>query len=204
MLTSKEKIAEQILLRIRQDHSDTSIHENEIMLAVHQSLSSLMRVRLFEGKSGDGQDIDGSLYYSIDALKVSKNSKDQYYVQMPSTSVTLPFGVDIKRVGPDKGKGYVHVQNGFSDLYHGLASSLLEGQIGYYKSGINLVFVNMNGSNYPETTNIELAIPFDALEDDDMINIPTDMLDEVIEAVIMKFTKTLEMPEDEVNNNIDD
>jgi hypothetical protein len=29
------------------------------------------------------------------------------------------------------------------------------------------------------------------------------MLEEVIEAVIVKFTKTLEIKEDEVNNNID-
>ncbi len=202
MLTSKSKIAEQISLRIRQETSDASIDERELMISVHQKLSALIRNRLYETKGNECQEVSGTLYYPIDDIEVSKNRRGQYFCKVPSTTIDLPFGVEIKRVGTDKGVGFVPVQNGFDDLFAGLASSSLEGKVGYYKSGINLIFTNMDSSNNPSTVNIEMAIPFDALDEDDELNIPTDIIAQVVESVFTDFVRTLQIPEDEVNNGI--
>jgi hypothetical protein len=202
MATSKSKIAEQVVRQIGKYTDESNIDEREVMLAIHQSLGSLVRLRFFESKNTEAQEVDGSLYYSVDDISVLKKGK-KYYIKMPSTSISLPFGVEIKRVGTEEGRGYVPTQNGFNDLHTGLASSCLEGSIGYYKQGNNLFFVNMNSTNNPETVDLVLALPFESLDEDDEINIPSDMLDEVIERVVMKFVRTEQMPTDDTNNSID-
>jgi len=203
MLTTQSKIAEQISLRIRQQTSDAAVDERELMLSVHQKLGIIVRNRLYESKGIESQEVDGSFYYPIEGIPVLKKSKNKYYIKMPSTSMSLPFGVDIKRVGTDEGMGFIPVPNGFSDLYAGLDSASLEGQIGYYKSGVNLMFSNMNSTNNPTTVNIEMVLPFGALDEDDEISIPTDVLAEIVELVFTDFVRTLQIPVDEVNNGID-
>jgi acetolactate synthase regulatory subunit len=203
MLTSQAKIAEQISLRLRENSSDATIDERELMLSVHQRLSDLIRDQLYETKGNEVQEVDGSLYYPIYDIPVLKNEKGRYYAKLPSASIALPFGVDIKRVGTDNGAGFIPTQNGFNDLYRNLAASTLENQIGYFKSGTNIMFVNMTASNNTDKVNIDMVVPFGALDEDDEINIPADMLGKVVDVVFMDFVKTLQIPVDETNNSID-
>lgn len=203
MLTTQAKIAEQILLRLRQDSSDGDIDERELMISVHQKLGVLIMTRLYKTKGAESQEVDGTFYYPIYDISVLKNNRGRYYVKLPSTTISLPFGVEIKRVGTDQGVGFIPVQNGFDDLFKGLAASSLEGQVGYFKSGINLIFTNMNASNNPDKVNIDMALPFGALDEDDEINIPADVLAEVVDGVFTDFSRTLQIPTDEVNNSIE-
>ncbi len=203
MLTTQAKISEQILRRIRQATSDAEVDERELMLAIHQRLGAVVRNRLFESKGIESQEVDGSFYYPIYDVSVLRNNKGRYYVKLPSTTISLPFGVDIKRVGTDEGSGFIPVQNGFNDLYRGLASAQLENQIGYFKSGTNLMFVNMFPTNNPATVNIEMVLPFGALDEDDEINIPADVVGEIVDGIFVDFARTLQIPTDEVNNSID-
>ena len=203
MLTTQAKIAEQISLRLRQNTSDASIDDRELMLAIHQRLGIIVRNRLYESKGIESQEVDGSFYYPVDNVSVLKNAKGKYYAKLPSTTISLPFGVEIKRVGTDDGIGFVPVPNGFNDLYKGLASSTLEGQIGYFKSGTNLMFSNMDSTNNPDSINIEMVLPFDHLDEDDEINIPADVLAEIVDGVFVDFARTLQIPTDEINNSID-
>ncbi len=61
----------------------------------------------------------------------------------------------------------------------------------------------MTGSNNPETVNIEMVLPFDSLDEEHELNIPADVVGEVVETVFGKFTNTLNISEDNVNNNIE-
>ena len=203
MLTSQAKIAEQISLRLRQHTSDGEVDDRELMLAIHQRLGVIVRNRLYESKGIESQEVDGSFYYPIFDISVLKNKQGRYFVKLPSTTMSLPFGVEIKRVGTDNGVGFIPVQNGFNDLYKGLAASSLEGQIGYFKSGSNLMFANMTASNNPDKINIEMVLPFGSLDEDDEINIPADVVAEVVELVFTDFTRTLQIPTDDVNNSIE-
>jgi hypothetical protein len=203
MLTSKSKISEQILRKLRKYSVDSDVDERELMIAVHQNLGDLVRNRLFESKGMESQEVDGSLYYTIRDLVVKQNDSDEYYFQMPSTSVSLPFGVDIKRIATKKGYGFIPVQNGFNDLYRGLGSFNLEQQIGYFINGNDVVFVNMDSMNNVKNVDVTMILPFDHLDEDDDINIPADMLKYVVNNVFNEYAATLGIPGDETANSID-
>lgn len=203
MATSKVKISEQILRRLRKYSQDSDIDERELMLSIHQTLATLIRNRFFETKNSESQEVDGNLYYNIKDIKVKEDDRGGFYIDMPSSSIHLPFGVDIKRCGTAKGKGFIPVQNGINDLYCGLDSSCLEGNIGYYKNGNNIMFHNMNSSNKPNMVDLNMVVPFDALDEDDPISIPQDLVDSTIEMVFQKFVNTLNIPADKTSNSID-
>jgi hypothetical protein len=204
MLTTKSKIAEQILRRLSKFTDESRIDERELMLSTHQALGSLLRVRFFESKSVDFQEIDGSVYYTISDNSVLKDdTRSEYYTNMPSTSISLPYGVDIKRVGTARGRGFVEAQLGFNDLYVDLPSFSLEGNIGYYREGARLYYVNMTASNNPSSVNITMTLPLDNIDEDDELNLPADMVGEIVEIVFEKYLRTLGIPHDEENNSID-
>lgn len=203
MSTTKSKIAEQILRKLRKYSVDSDVDARELMLSVHETLGAFIRVRLFEAKGQESQEVDGSFYYPINDISVLKNESGKYYIPLPSTTIDLPFGVDIKRVGTINGKGFIPVTNGFNDLHADLASSNLESQIGFYKSGATLEFVNMTKSNKPSTVNIIMVVPFDYLDEDDEINIPADVRGQVIDSVFKQFSMTLQLPTDETSNSKD-
>jgi hypothetical protein len=202
MLTSKSKIAELILRRLGQYTDESDIDERELMLSVHQTVGSLIRNRLFESKGMESQEVDGSLYYTIDDISVLNKGK-KYYITLPSTTISLPFGVEIKRVGTTEGRGFVPLQNGFDDLFDGLASKCLEGNIGFYKEGGKLMFTNMDSTNNPSTVDLTMVLPLDHLGEDDEINMPADLLGEVVEVVFGKYANTSQIPSDDINNSID-
>jgi hypothetical protein len=204
MKTTQRKISEQILRRLRGYTDETSIDERELQVATHQSLSSIVRNRYFQGKADETGEVDGTLHFTIHKNNVLKDENtDEYYINTPSSAVSLPFGIDIRRVWSKKGKGYIEVPGGFNDLYAGMEASMLGGNIGFYRLGGNLVFVNMNNANKPNEVSVTMLLPFGNLDEDDEINIPSDMVDEVIEIVFSKFAKTLQIPIDEVNDTKD-
>jgi hypothetical protein len=203
-MTSKSKIAEQILRRLAKYSDEASVDERELMLSIHQSLASLLRVRFFESKNIDFQEVDGSVYYTInDNLVLQDNIKKEYYTNIPSSTISLPYGVDLKRVGTPQGRGFVEAQNGFKDLYAGLASCSLENNTGYYREGSRLYFINMDVTNLPENVSITMTLPLDKIDEDDELNIPADMVEQVVEQVFEKYVKTSSIPADEENNSID-
>lgn len=202
MLTSKSKIAEIIIRRLGKYTDESEIDDRELMLSVHQTVGTIIRNRLFESKGIESQEVDGSLYYTIDDISVL-NRRKKYYITLPSTTISLPFGVEIKRVGTTEGRGFIPVQNGFNDLFDGLASKCLEGNIGYYKEGGSLMFTNMDASNNPDTVDLTMVLPLDHLDEDDDINMPADILSEVIEVVFGKYANTMQIPSDDINNSID-
>lgn len=203
MATTKTKIAEQVLRRLRKYSQDSEVDERELMLATHQTLSSLIRNRYYETKNMDVQEVSDGLYYRLKDLAVSKDDRDVYSITIPSTTVELPFGTEIKRCGTKKGRGYVHVKMGFSDLYDGLASEQLEGNVGFHKSGNSIEFVNMTDKNAPKTVDLHIVLPFEALGEDDPINIPADLLEQTIEILFQKFNNTLQQPADQTSNATD-
>lgn len=204
MLTSQRKIAEQIARRLKKYSDESDIDERELILAVHQALSSLVRARYFYGKQDETAEVDGSLIYTIHNNTVHFDADaDMYYIETPSSAISLPFGVDIRRVGIKKGRSYIEVPNGFMDMHYNLESSTLGGNIGFYREGRNLFFVNMDNSNKPEKLSVTLILPFGSLDEDDDMSLPSDMVDEVIENVFLKYAKSSQIKTDETNDSND-
>jgi len=205
MLTNISKISEQILLRLNKNDDDRNLSEREVGLAVHQSLATVLLNRYYQNKTTESYDHDGSLYYPIHKNVVKQDPvTDYYYIRVPSSTISLPFGTDISRVGSAKGRGYIETPMGFLDLYADFESSDLEGNIGYYRQGANIYFVNMDSRNKPKEVSVTMVLPIDKLGEDGMLNIPADMVDTVVETVLTKFAKSEQLPDDEVNNSIDE
>jgi len=204
MLTSQVKIAEQINRRLRNYSDEVDFDEREIILAVHQSLATLVRNRYFMSKADETGEVDGSLYYTIHSNEVQKDSNTgEYYIQTPSSAISLPFGIDIQKVGNPKGNSYIEVPRGFNDMYRDMEASMLGGNIGFYRNGSRLVFTNMDYSNKPEFVSVTMLLPFGNLDEEDEISLPVDMIDEIVEIVFSKFANTSQFPADEINDSND-
>lgn len=201
MLTTQRKISEQILRRLKKYSDDTDLDEREITLAVHQSLASIVRNRYFQSKVDETGEVDGSLYYTIKNLEVLKDDEG-YYVEVPSSAIALPFGIDIAKLGSG-GSSYIEVPLRFNDMYKGREASMLAGNIGFYRSGLNLYLVNVTSINNPTKLSITMLLPFSTLNEDDDMNLPSDMVDEVVEVVYKKFLTTLQFPTDNINDSKD-
>lgn len=203
-MTTKYRIAEQILFHLNKRSTDTDISMQELMLRVAQGLSYLARTRYFISKQYDVEDIDGSLVYTFKNIAVSyDNDMDEFYCELPATTMSFPYGLGIKQISPMKNPKYfyVPVSNGFLGLYSGLSSSNLENSIGYYVDGYRVSFVNMSGSNNPAEVIIKQILPLDGIDEDTPINIPMDMQDEVIKYVVSLYAP---MPQkDTTNDNVD-
>ena len=203
MLTTQRKIAEQILRRLKKFTDESDIDERELMIATHQSLASIVRNRYFQGKQDETGEVDGSLYYTIHNNEVLEDDNIGYHIKTPSSAIALPFGIDISRVWSMKGRGFIEVPKNFNDMYYNMETSMLAGLIGFYRSGNDLVFVNMTNINKPEKISITMLLPFGSLDEDDEMTIPADMVDEVIETVFVKYAKSLQIPTDETNDSND-
>lgn len=204
MLTTQRRIAEQIARRLKKFTDESDVDERELIISVHQSLASIVRNRYFAGKQDESAEVDGSLLYTIHNNMVMKDvDTDYYYIQTPSSAIALPFGVDIRRVWSKGGRGFIEVPNGFNDMHDGMESSMLGGNTGFYREGRNLFFVNMDASNKPGKLSVTLLLPFGSLDDDDEMSLPSDMIDEVIEIVFMKYAKSLGIKTDETNDSND-
>lgn len=203
MLTTQRQISEQILRRLRQVTDDSSIDEREIQLAVKQSLSTVVRNRYFQGKQTETGEVDGSLFFTIKDNEVFKDDLGRFYTETPSSSIALPFGIDINRVWKTGGKGFTEVPIGFLDLYEGSDAYLLAGNIGFFREGNKLILVNVSNMNKPDKLNITMLLPLERLDEDDTISVPTDMIDEVIEVVFAKYANTTQIKQDETNDTND-
>jgi len=61
----------------------------------------------------------------------------------------------------------------------------------------------MDVTNLPENVSITMTLPLDKIDEDDELNIPADMVEQVVEQVFEKYVKTSSIPADEENNSID-
>lgn len=202
--TTQERLVEQVLNELNKRNIDSNIEFGDVKLRMQQTLASLIRARYFQSKADDVAEISGAYYYTFKNISVLQDEDtDQYYFELPASTMELPGGIGIKDVAPmqDPTHGYRPVQNGFNTLYQNLASSMLQGYIGYYEEAGKIFFVNTTASNNPDKVLIKLAVPFDGIAEDAVINIPMDAQMEAVTAVVQYF---LQQPQkDETNDRVD-
>ena len=192
-MTTKYRIAEQVLLHLNKRGYDSDLSLQEIMLRIPQAVAYNLRQRYFISKQTDVEDLDGSVMVTFKNIEVEQNTDTlEYYVKLPATVTSFPYGLGISRVSPMKNPTYPYrpVTPGFLGLYDGLLSSNLEGSIGYYQENDKLFFVRMTGINNPEKVLVKMVNPIDGVEDDEPLNIPMDIQDEVIRYLVSVYLPT--------------
>lgn len=189
-MASISQISEQIMLILGKRGEDSDVDVREIRLAVRQSAAQAVRMRWFEGKNTDGfGEVDGSLVSKFDNEPVVMDG-EEFYTTMPANPVDIPGGVGIRSVAPMKGlkQPYRPVPNGFCGLHEGLESFSLEGRIGFFLDGDRIYYVGMSEDNKPDNVRISMVLGIDSLEDDQEINIPSDMQGDIINYVVQLYS----------------
>lgn len=192
-MTTKYRIAEQVLLSLNKRGYDSALTFQEVMLRVNQGLAYLARNRYFVSKQTDVEEIDGSLVYRFINQDVLLDEDTlEYYVELPATTMSFPYGLGVQQVSPMKEVKYRYrnVIPGFGGLYDGLISSKLEGSIGFYQENNKLIFVNMDGTNNPDKVLLKMVLPLDGIDDDTPLNIPMDMQEECIRYLVQLYAPT--------------
>jgi hypothetical protein len=81
-----------------------------------------------------------------------------------------------------------------------LASSRLQGKIGYYLENDKVFLENVDAINNPSALYIKVVLPYD-VDDEELINVPSDMQDDIVRNVVSLYAQR--KPEDTTNDNND-
>lgn len=204
-MTTKYRIAEQVLLQLNKRSSDSNITIPEITLKVNQGLATLTKREYYLSGQNDGvNSIDGSLIYTFKNIDVEQDTYTlEYYITLPATVTSLPYGIGISQLSPMNNVKYAYrpVANSHNSLYDGLLSKNLESSIGYYQENDKLVLVNVDSTNNPAKCLVKMILPLDGIDDDAPLNIPMDMQDACINYLVGQYIQT--PPKDITNDNVD-
>lgn len=208
-LTSKERLAEQVTNELNKRNLDSNVKYGDAILRVTQNLAAIIRQRFFMTKADEVTDIDGSYFFTFKNQVVKFDEEmNHYYITPPATAMELLHGAGIKAVAPmkDPANSYKPVPYGFNDLYKGLEAQSLDMSIGYQPEGdaelgAKIIFINMDGSNNPEKVLITMAVPFDGIGDEVILNIPMDIQKELVDMTVAGYLNPI--PKDVTNDRID-
>lgn len=204
-MTTKYRIAEQVLLGLNKRSHDSNITIPEIMLKVNQGLATLTKREYYLSGQNDGVNmIDGSLVYTFKNIDVEQDSYTlEYYITLPATITSLPYGLGIAQLSPMNNVKYAYrpVALSHNVLYEGLLSQNLESNIGYYTENEKLVLVNVDSTNNPAKLLLKMVLPLDGIDDDAPLNIPMDMQDACINYLITQYAPM--PPKDITNDKVD-
>lgn len=207
-LTSKERMAEQVLNELNKRNLDSNIEYGDVFVRLSQELGRVIFNRFVATKADEIGEVDGSLYYTFtgegNGITVQQDPVMGYwYFNLPASTTAMFYGMGIKSVAALKSplKPYKPVVNGFNDLFNGLDAQGLEGTIGYYTEKDRVIFVNVTAINSPVSVIVTMLAPLDGIAEDEIINIPSDIQGEVVDRVIQYFAPM--PPKDLVNDRVD-
>lgn len=204
-MTTKYRIAEQVLLQLNKRGHDSNITFPELLLKVGQGIATLTKREYYLSGQNDGVNmVDGSLIYSFRNIDVEQDTYTlEYYITIPATVMSLPYGLGISQLSPMNNVKYAYrpVHNSHNSLYDGLLSKNLESSIGYYQENDRLVLVNVDSTNNPAKCLVKMVAPLDGIDDDAPLNIPMDMQDACINYLVSLYAPM--PPKDITNDNVD-
>lgn len=183
-------LAEQVERRVGKLTDDSKLKRQEVIRMLKQRVAWRVAQYFFQAKNTDvATTPDGLVIPFKDREVLYDDVMQQYYTELPSSTLDLIYGMGIKGVSPTKqpGRSYIPVKNGFEGLYEGLDSSGLQNRIGYRVENDRLYFVNMTASNNPPTVIIKILAPTEGIDDSAPLNIPTNMQSDVIMDCVQIF-----------------
>ena len=205
-MTTKFKIAEQAQRIIVGGHptADVEVSVRELIIFVGQAFAKVVSRKFFEMKNEGESLVNGNFIYSFEETVKKDTSKDLFYSDIPATSVTLPYDMEIQQVSRIKNQAspFIPVNNGFIGLYEGLESGNLEGMIGYFVENGRIYYVNMYQRNKVDNVLMKIVAPIGAVEDEDDINISDEIQLEIVTMTVQLYQNQENKPKDTVNDGI--
>ncbi len=141
---------------------------------------------------GDTQEINGGFIsefgISSDLIPVLEPKINQYYIDIPSSSLELPHDMQYDFVGfLCGGEGFVKVNNWNMSL--GLQGSVLGGRQVYSPKGKRMYFPKMNASTVGKLL-LRIAIALDTEDVTEELNIGQNMINDIITMVNQMYAPT--------------
>ena len=147
------------------------------------------------------QEVDGSLSYTFSNIKV-QGDKTKYAI-LPAIPIGLPMGRGIQEVcfDDDSEQAMIPLPSNYKTLYGNLASSSLQGQVGYYYKQDKLYFYNYPNLDTEQTVSISMVAPINGLDTDDTFTLLPEVQEMLVKEAV-NFFGAPAPPEDQLNDNV--
>lgn len=194
--TSFYKMAEQVL------SAGGKGELQELIEAVRQSYGTAIRMLWYENKKNDLGELDGSSVFTFKNIDQQLDPDTlMYYIPLPSASVALPHEMGIVTVCfmQSQTRPFVRIASGALALWAGVRAWAMGANQVYFQDGKNLVFPKMKAIDSTAKILLKLAVGVDLVEADELINIPLNVQDQIVNMVLQKFNP--KPPGDQTLNN---
>lgn len=181
-MTSLYKIAEKCLLIV------PKVPVQALLSSVIDVYASLAKKEWYENKADGVSEVDGNFLYtfgkSSPLVPEVDTDTELYYITIPSAYLRLPHEMGINTVSFMKEQNYPFVRVASMGLWNNLKANVFKQT--YMVEGNRLYFPKMTSVNKGNIL-LKMAIALDTADVDQQLNIPPNMVDEIVNIVVAKY-----------------
>lgn len=181
-MTTLYKIAEKCLLIV------PKVPIQALLSSVVDVYASAAKREWYENKNDGIAEVDGTFLYtfgkSTPLVPDIDLSTDQYYIVIPSAYLRLPHEMGINSVSFMKEQNYPFVRITSTGLWNNLKANVFKQT--YMVEGNKIYFPKMTSVNKGNIL-LKMAIALDTADVDQQLNIPPNMVDEIVNVVVAKY-----------------
>lgn len=181
-MTSLYKIAEKCLLIV------PKVPVQALLSSVVDVYASLAKKEWYENKADGVSEVDGNFLYtfgkSSPLVPEVDSDTELYYITIPSAYLRLPHEMGINTVSFMKEQNYPFVRVASMGLWNNLKANVFKQT--YMVEGNRLYFPKMTSVNKGNIL-LKMAIALDTADVDQQLNIPPNMVDEIVNIVVSKY-----------------
>ena len=187
-MTTKKRIAEQVLRRHKGGHvgAEVEIDERELYIFIGQLINEKLRTRRFDKLAEDDRFPENLMLAVYESVPVVQY-RDRAATDLPTFPVSLPRDMGVWRVAPENNMDALMVPMSSSQyaMVKGRVAGLFEGRFGYELIGRKIVFTKDITADGIDNVYLELVVvDVDSLSDVDPLPITPDMEAEIIIALL--------------------
>lgn len=181
-MTSLYKIAEKCILIV------PKVPIQALLSSVVDVYASMAKKEWYENKADGVSEVDGTFIYtfgkSSPLVPEVDADTDLYYITIPSSYLRLPHEMGINNVSFMKEQNFPFVRITSTGLWNNLKSNVFKQT--YMVEGNRLYFPKMTSVNKGNIL-LKMAIALDTADVDQQLNIPPNMVDEIVNIVVAKY-----------------
>lgn len=181
-MTSLYKIAEKCILIV------PKVPIQALLSSVVDVYASMAKKEWYENKADGVSEVDGTFIYtfgkSSPLVPEVDVDTDLYYITIPSAYLRLPHEMGINNVSFMKEQNYPFVRITSTGLWNNLKANVFKQT--YMVEGNRLYFPKMTSVNKGNIL-LKMAIALDTADVDQQLNIPPNMVDEIVNIVVAKY-----------------
>lgn len=182
-MTTLYGIAEQVANRV--GNGSVQIYIKDVV----DAYAFLVKAQWYENQKSDVKEVDGQFIVTFKDLQPTfDETVAQYYVENPSSYVSLPAESGIVFVGFAKGqdKGFVRLSAG--TWGRNTLASVFGGRQTYYEESNKTYFPKMKEATKGDIM-MKLAIALDNIDVDEPLSIPRNIVGNIVDTVVSKYAK---------------